>query len=126
MFWSCCVTSLLDGEGNFKNIVMSTCYALTPMIILYPIAILLSNVMVLEEGDFYTVFVTIALIWIGILIVMGSMRTQDYSLGKTIWTLLLTILVMGIVVFLAVLFFALMQQLSGFIQDIISEVALRM
>ncbi len=121
-----CVTSLLDGEGNFKNIVMSTCYALTPMIILYPIAILLSNVMVLEEGDFYTVFVTIALIWIGILIVMGSMRTQDYSLGKTIWTLLLTILVMGIVVFLAVLFFALMQQLSGFIQDIISEVALRM
>ncbi|MBQ2677012.1 MAG: YIP1 family protein [Clostridia bacterium] len=120
-----CVTSLLNGEGNFKSIYIATSYALTPIIILYPIALIFSNVMVKEEGDFYTVFVTIALLWVLMLIVAGNMRIHDYSLGMTIVEMLITVVVMLIVVFLAVLFFALLQQMYSFVLDIINEVATR-
>lgn len=118
-----CVTSLMNGEGNFKAIYISSCYALTPMIILYPIATIISNVMVQEEGDFYTVFITLALFWVALLLYSSIMRVHDYTLGWTLLIIVITLIVMLLVVFLAVLFFALIQQMFGFVVDILNEIA---
>ncbi len=119
------VTSLMNGEGSFKAIYMQTCYSLVPILYLYPVAILLSNVMVQEEGDFYTVFVTLALVWVLGLIFLGNMRIHDYTLGMAAIEILITVVVMLLVVFLAVLFFALIQQMGSFVTDIIDELATR-
>lgn len=120
-----CVTSLMEGEGTFKAIYMSTCYSLTPILFMYPIAMVLSNVMVLEEGDFYTVFITIALIWVFMLIFLGNMRIHDYTLGMAIIEIIVTVVVMLLIVFLAILFFALIQQMGSFVGNIIEEIATR-
>ena len=120
-----CVTSLMAGEGSFKAIYMSTCYSLTPILYLYPIAMLISNIMVLEEGDFYTVFVTLALAWVFMLIFLGNMRIHDYTLGMATIELIITVVVMLLIVFLAVLFFALVQQMSSFVGNLIEEVSTR-
>ncbi len=119
------VTSLMNGEGSFKAIYMQTCYSLAPILFLYPVAIVLSNVMVQEEGDFYTVFVTLALVWVLGLIFLGNMRVHDYTLGMAVIEIVITVVVMLLVVFLAVLFFALIQQMSAFVGDIIEELATR-
>lgn len=120
-----CVTSLMAGEGNFKAIYMSACYSLTPILFLYPIAIILSNVMVLEEGDFYSVFVSIALIWVIGLIFFSNMRVHDYSLGMAIIEIVVTLVVMILIVFLAILFMALIQQMYSFVENIFKEIATR-
>lgn len=120
-----CVTSLLAGEGNLKAIYMSTCYSLTPIIFLYPVAIVLSNILTLDEGDFYSVFITIALIWVFALIFFGNMRIHDYTLGMAFIEILITVVVMLLIVFLAVLFFALIQQMWSFVENIFEELATR-
>lgn len=119
------VTSLMSGEGSLKAIYMSTCYSLTPILFLYPVAILLSNIMVLEEGDFYSTFITIALVWVFLLIFLGNMRIHDYTLGMAAIELLITVVVILLIVFLAVLFFALIQQMASFVGNIIEELATR-
>lgn len=119
------VTSLMSGEGSLKAIYMSTCYSLTPILFLYPVAILLSNIMVLEEGDFYSTFVTIALIWVFLLIFLGNMRIHDYTLGMAVIELVITVVVMLLIVFLAVLFFALVQQMASFVGNILEEISTR-
>lgn len=120
-----CVTSLLAGEGNLKAIYMSTCYSLTPILFLYPVAIVLSNILTLDEGDFYSVFITIALIWVFALIFFGNMRIHDYTLGMAFIEILITVVVMLLIVFLAVLFFALIQQMWSFVENIFEELATR-
>lgn len=120
-----CVTSLMSGEGSLKAIYMSTCYSLTPIIYLYPVAIIMSNVMVLEEGDFYSVFVTLALVWVFLLIFLGNMRIHDYNLGMAVLELVITVVVMLLVAFLAILFFALIQQMYSFVDNILEELATR-
>ena len=115
----------MSGEGSLKAIYMSTCYSLTPILFLYPVAILLSNVMVLEEGDFYSTFITIALIWVFLLIFLGNMRIHDYTLGMAVVELVITVVVILLIVFLAVLFFALIQQMASFVGNVIEEISTR-
>lgn len=119
------VTSLMNGEGSFKAIYMATCYSLLPIIYLYPVALIFSNVMVQEEGDFYIVFITLALIWVLGLIFLSNMRIHDYSLGMALIEIIVTVVVMLLVVFLAVLFFALIQQMTSFVGNLIEELATR-
>lgn len=120
-----CVTSLLNGEGNFRAIYIGTCYSLTPIIIFYPVAIILSNVMVKEEGDFFSVFITLAFVLVLLLIFATNMRIHDYNPGFAVLELLITVIVMLLVVFLAILFFALVQQMYDFVSRLLQEIATR-
>ena len=120
-----CVTSLLNGEGNFRAIYIGTCYSLTPIIILYPIAVIFSNIMVKEEGDFFTVFITVALALTFLLIFATNMRIHDFNPGFAILELFITVVVMLLVVFLAILFFALVQQMYDFVSRLLQEIATR-
>lgn len=122
---SWCVTALMSGEAGFKTIYISTCYALTPMIIFYPISIILSNVMTLDEGNLYSLFVVVGLAWTLGLVFFGTMRIHDYSLGKAVGVTVITVCVMILVVFLAVLFIALIQQMIEFGSTISNELATR-
>ena len=122
---SWCVTALMSGEAGFKTIYISTCYALTPMIIFYPISIVLSNIMALDEGNLYSLFVILGMAWTLGLVFFGTMRIHDYSLGKAVGVTVITICVMILVVFLAVLFIALVQQMIEFGTTISNELATR-
>lgn len=120
-----CVTSLLNGEGNFRAIYIGTCYSLTPIIIFYPFAILLSNVMVLEEGDFFSIFIMLGLVLTFLLIYATNMRIHDYGAGFALLELFITLVVIVLVVFLAILFFALCQQMFDFVSRLLEEISTR-
>lgn len=112
------VTSLMSGEGTLKDLYIGACYSTTPIIILYPISIILSNIMVEEEGNLYQVFLTIALIWVLLLLFSSCMRINDYTLGKAVGVTIIIVVVMVLVVFLAILFFALIQQMIEFVENL--------
>lgn len=55
LFWSVAnwsLTTLIDGEGKFSEIFTSTCFALTPLILIGIPWILLSNFISAEEASF--------------------------------------------------------------------------
>lgn len=122
--WS--LTTLMDGEGKFRDIVMATGYSLLPLVIVYIPQILFSNIMTREEATFYYLMETIAVIWFLWLLFVGMMTVHQYSIYKTILTLFLTVIVMLFIVFLGILCFSLLQQMIAFAQSIFIEIRARL
>lgn len=121
--WS--ITTLMGGEGKFKEIVMATSYALVPMVLLYPPMTLISRFMVQEETAFYHLLNMVAVIWFLGLLFVGIMTVHQYTAAKTILTMLLTVIVMGIIVFLGTLIFSMLQQIYEFVANIYREIIFR-
>lgn len=121
--WS--LTTLLDGEGKFVEIFTSTCFALTPLVLINFPWIWLSNVISMEESVFYYFSSSLALIWFVFMLFIGNMTVHQFSPSKSILTILLTIVAMGFMAFLSLLFFSLIQQIVSFISVIYQELALR-
>lgn len=120
-----CLTSLMDGEGKFKDIAIATGYALFPIPLIRLPLILFSQVITADEGAFYTTFVTISYMWVVLLLFMGTMITHQYSFWKTFFTCLLTLIGMGIILFIGLLFFNVIQQMITFISTVYQEIRYR-
>lgn len=121
--WS--VTTLMDGEGTFKDIYITTAYALVPFIIGNLVLIVLSNIISVEEGQVYSLIGTICIVWSVFLLVIGIMTIHQFTMAKTIGTILLVILGMMIISFLILLFFALIQQLINFFYLLFREILMK-
>lgn len=121
--WS--ITTLMEGEGKFKEIVMATAYALIPLVLIYLPTTIASNFMAKEETVFFYLLNVIAMIWFLYLLFIGTMTVHQYSASKTILTMLLTVVVMGIIVFLGTLVFSLVQQIFEFVNNVYKEIIFR-
>lgn len=122
--WSFC--TLLDGKGRFKEIWVVCAYALLPYLICGYIRVILSFFMVTDEAVFLTYFQSVALIWSFFLIVVGLSALHEYSIKKTLVSILLTILGDMIIIFLMVLVSGLVTQIYNFFVTIVSEIYYRL
>ncbi|SDY92068.1 Yip1 domain-containing protein [Evansella caseinilytica] len=121
--WS--LTTLMDGEGKFVEIVISTCFALTPLILINFPWIWLSNFISMQEAMFFYLSQSFAVAWFLFLLFIGNMTVHQFTPSKTFATMLLTIAAMGFLAFLCLLFFSLVQQIVGFFSVIYQEIVLR-
>jgi hypothetical protein len=119
------VTTLMEGEGKFREIVLATGYSLIPVILIYAPMIVISRFMVQEETAFYYLFNSIAFFWFVLLLFIGMMTVHQYTVIKTMITMVLTLIVMGIIVFLGALVFSMLQQLYEFGYNIYRELIFR-
>lgn len=122
--WS--VTSLMNGSGTFKFIYMYSCYSLTPFLIATPLLIILSNCLSLDEMTLYTIVRMLFLIWVGFLLFVGTLVVHQYLAMRTVATILVIIVAMGIIVFLFLLCITIVQQMTDFIGLLAEEINLRM
>jgi len=122
--WS--LTTLMDGKGRMFEIYMTICYALTPYVIINVIMIILSQFITFEEGAIYWVLAGFAAIWTGLLILAGMMMVHDYSLLKTLGSSLLTVVGMGIMVFIFVIFFSLISDAFAYFVSLYKEIMFRL
>ncbi len=120
-----CLTSLMDGEGKLRDIMTATGYALFPIALIRLPLVLFSHMITAGEGSFYYVFGTVSYLWAGLLILLGTMVTHQYTLRKTILTCILTLVGMGIIMFIGLLFFSVFQQMISFAETIYKEVRFR-
>ncbi|WP_246183222.1 YIP1 family protein [Paenibacillus methanolicus] len=121
--WS--LTTLMDGEGKFRDIVTAVGYAMLPLVLIFLPQTLLSNLVTLGEAPFYYLLDTIAYLWFGWLLFVGTMTVHQYSIGKTVLTLALTAFVMAFIVFLGLLCFSLLQQMLLFVKSLYREILVR-
>lgn len=122
---SWCLTSLFDGEGSFLDICVATAYALLPLLIVQTLLIGLSYVMTMDEGALYTLVQTLGYIWTGFLLFTGTMVTQQYTFSKSLLICVCTLLGMCVIVYIALLFTGLLQQMLGFAAGLYNEWILR-
>ncbi len=120
-----CLTTLFDGEGSLKDILIACSYALAPMPLLLIVSTLISNVVTISESQIVSLIVVIGWIWAFFLIFFGMMVTHDYSMYKTITTTLGTILAMAVIIFVAVLFTSLLGKILSFVVSIYTELSYR-
>lgn len=121
--WS--LTTLMDGKGTMRDIYMAVAYALTPMVIINIFMIIISQFITYDEGSVYYVLAGFSWLWTGWLFIAGMMMIHDYSLTKTIFSSLLTIVGMGIMVFIFVIFFSLISDAIAYFISLYKEILFR-
>lgn len=121
--WS--VTTLMEGKGNSKEILMVTGYSLMPMIFIGFPAIIISNYITVEETGLYQLLLTFSVITTGWMLFMGMLNIHEYGLFKTIIAFFATIVAMLVMIFVGLLFFDLIQQFVTFVRMIWQELSLR-
>lgn len=117
---------LVDGKATMKEVWMVTNYALLPYIILGYIKVILSNVMSQDEAVFLEILTIVGILWSLIILVIGFMTFHQYSISKTLFSLLITVIAMVLIVFLIFLCYNLFQQMAGTLSTIFNEIIFRM
>ena len=121
--WS--ITTLMNGEGKFKDIAMATAYALTPMILVFVPATLFSRLLVQDEAAFYHMLMGGSIALFVILLFFGILTIHNYTVAKTIITLILTFISICLILFLMLLMGSLLQQVATFVRSIWTEIIFR-
>ncbi len=120
------LTTLFDGKGRLSDVYMATCYAMLPYpIIQFPL-IILSNVVTVEEGAFYSVFSVLSLVWAAGLIIFAMMQIHEYTMSKTIFFTIASIFAMLVLVFILLLFFSMISQGISYFISLGREILFRM
>lgn len=96
-------------------------YSLLPYIFFLLIYVLLSNAMTLDEASLLAAIKIIGIVWSGILIFVGFMTIHEFSFKKTLLSIIMTVIGIAVIIFLAVLFVGLLQQVISFFKSVWSE-----
>jgi hypothetical protein len=121
--WS--LTTLMDGKGRMGDIYMAVAYALTPNVLINAAMIVLSQFITFDEGSVYWVMLSFSMLWTAILILAGMMMVHDYSISKTILSSFLTVIGMGVMVFIFVVFFSLISDAVAYFVSLYKEILFR-
>ncbi len=118
-----CFCTLLEGKGKLNEICVVAAYALVPYIIVRFITTLLSWFFAGDEQVFLTYAITVSQIWGVIIAFSGLQEIHEYSFGKALYAVVLTIAGLIIMLFIALMLLILFQQLYFFIVTIMFEIS---
>lgn len=121
--WGIC--TLFDGKGSFREIWIFAAYALMTQVLTTLPLVLVSNFLSDEEGMFLDIAYNVVQYWTIVQIVVASMAVHRYSLGKSLLSLLFTIVGALLIVILIILFISLGSQVYSFLRTIFQEILLR-
>lgn len=120
-----CFTTLMDGKGTMKDIIKATCYSLKPYIVCNIVLLVLSNVLTIDELVYFDIVNTLCVIWTLGLLFFNIMLTHDYSLSKTILTVILILVGICIILFILLLFVDVVSEFISYVYEIYQELIFR-
>ncbi|MFA6595386.1 MAG: YIP1 family protein, partial [Bacilli bacterium] len=118
-------SSLLEGEGTFRSIFLTTMASLTPIIIIYPFLIIISNFLTYNESFIYYFGLTIMFAWSAVLLFIANKELHNYSVKRNIFNFLVTFLLMVVLIIACILVYMIIAQVVSFVSDIVKEVIFR-
>lgn len=121
--WAVCV--LFEGKGRLKEIYITSCYSLIPLILYSIIFIILSYFMTPSEVSFLTVLGSIFTGYFVIMMLLAVMVVHEFDFVRAVLTSVCTVLGMIIVAFMIFMALTLCQDFISFVVSIIQESMLR-
>lgn len=119
------ISTISDGEGRVRDVVIGTAYSLFPYALCaLPIA-LVSNVLTLNESFLYSFSMNLVWAWVGLMLFLMVMEIHNYSFAETVRNILLTVFTMGLFLLSGYILSVLFGQLFDFVSAIVQEVGLR-
>ena len=117
--WAVC--TLMQGKGRLIDIFCTLAYGLMPYVLSQILYVLLSRVLSLDEEAFLTAVTILGIGWSACLIFAGFMEIHEFSFKETVASVILTVIGIAVILFLAVLFVGLLEQVASFFKAIASE-----
>lgn len=121
--WS--VTCLMGGEGRMKDIAIAIGYGTVPMTVVILAATLISQFIADDEQAFYGLLIGVGVAYGVIMMLIGIMQVHNYTLGKTLLTLLITFIAALIIIFLLLLLSNLLGMVYNFFDSVYTELVFR-
>lgn len=120
-----CVCVLFEGKGRLKEIYITSCYSLTPLILYSVVYIILSYFMTPSSVSFLTLLGTLSAIYFIIMMLLAVMEVHEFDFVHTVLTSICTVFGMLVCAFLVFMALTLCQDFISFVVSIIQESMLR-
>lgn len=120
------LTTLAEGMGKFEDIFASLMYAVTPIVIANIPMTLLSLILTDNEAAFYNFIDIIIIGWSLFLLLAGNLTIHEYTMAKSIVTVVLSVVAMVAIAVLVFLVLNLTQQVWNWVSTITSEIIFRL
>ncbi len=117
--WAVC--TLMQGKGRLIDIFCTLSYGLLPYVFSQILYVILSQAFTQDEEAFLTAITIIGIGWSACLIFAGFMEIHQFSFKETVASIILTVIGIAVIIFLAVLFVGLLEQVVSFFKAIVSE-----
>lgn len=121
-----CVTTLMDGKGRLGEIFMATMYAMFPLCLTRIVALILSNVLTLDEMTISYTVQGVGVFAFCLYLFIGLVVVHEYSFGRGVGSIVLTLLAMMVLVFILMLVFTLVADLWDFVVVFTKELMLKL
>lgn len=114
-------TSISEGETKFPEITFASSLSLVPYIVINLPLMFLSNIWSKSQQSWYGVFSVLAYLGMFLILFIGIMVLNNYTIKKTIWMMIVTAFMMFVIWLVVGLFYILSGRLIQFIITIITE-----
>jgi hypothetical protein len=119
------VSTISDGEGRVRDVLIGTAYSLFPYILIALPMALLSNVLTENERFLYSFPLSLMWLWIGIMLFIMVREIHNFSFSEATKNVLVTLFTMALFVLTGYILHVLFNQLFEFIMAIARELRLR-
>jgi len=120
------MTTILDGESKFGETMTYSAYCLVPYILFTIPVTLLSRVMDQGQAGLYHALVTGILIWVVVLMITGLKEMNQYTPGKTVLVVALTLFTMVMIWATVIFLYTIVDQFVSMIREVYYEVIYRL
>ena len=114
-------TSISEGETKFPEITFASSLSLVPFIVINLPLMFLSNIWSKSQQSWYGVFSVLVYLGMFLILFIGIMVLNNYTIKKTIWMMIVTAFMMFVIWLVVGLFYILSGRLIQFIITIITE-----
>lgn len=119
------LTTLFEGKGKISEIFTALMYSLAPIVIINIPITLLTHFVVANEAAFVTFINAVSIIWAIFLLLVGNLTIHEYTMLKSIISVVFTACAMVAIAVLLILACNLIQQVWIWLTSIIKEIMLR-
>ncbi len=120
------LTTLFEGKGRLGQVYMATCYAFTPYVLIQFPLMIFSNLVTVQEGQFYAVLSCLSLVYSALLIIAAMGQIHEYTAAKNLLFTVATLFAMLVMIFILMIFFSMISQGVAYFVSLAKEFMFRM
>ena len=120
------MTTILDGATKIGEAMLYNTLTLVPYVVFTVPVVLLSRLMDGGQAGLYGVMTGGLLLWVILLMIVGLKEMNEYSVGKTVVVVLLTVFTMAVIWATIVLLFTISSQFVTMIREVYYEIVYRL